>query len=483
MDMIDDLKLKCAFQFVLAVVCVLLPRFGLGQPIDAKLLQEDFQILRHALEESHGGLYFYNSKADMDRTFDRAYKRINRPMTGLEFWALVAPVVAHIRDSHLFTLWPTNVVSQFKELPAFPFTVRILDHRVFVYRDFSSDDHGLEGSEILSINGFSAKRLLKTISTVVTGEGHSRSAIPYRIGYYDIFAWQLYGLLKIESPFQIEYRDGRGKHKTVVVGKDYSELRSAVAARDPAPEANADLKFMDDGKIAVLTIRSFARYVDSKRKLTIQDFLQQSFERIEAKQSSSLIIDVRGNGGGLDEPGAQLFSYLWDRPFEYYKDKTINDREFDFYKYAPDPKPVPACRVVKKADGKFHYHSDPGLGLQLPGKPHFGGKVLALMNGGSASTTCEFLSMLPFHKRGVLIGEEATGGYYGCTCGFQVTLILPNSEVRVPLGMVTYYYAAADYKHASRGMIPDYPVKHTIEDFLTGRDKDMELALSLARRQ
>ncbi|MGE5069983.1 MAG: hypothetical protein ACM3KJ_04815, partial [Bacillota bacterium] len=62
--------------------------------------------------ESHGGLYFYNSKADMDRTFDRAYKRIDHPMTGLEFWALVAPVVAHIRDSHLFTLWPTNIVSE-----------------------------------------------------------------------------------------------------------------------------------------------------------------------------------------------------------------------------------------------------------------------------------------------------------------------------------------------------------------------------------
>jgi hypothetical protein len=103
------------------------------------------------------------------------------------------------------------------------------------------------------------------------------------------------------------------------------------------------------------------------------------------------------------------------------------------------------------------------------------------MNGGSASTTCEFLSMLPLHKRGVLIGEEASGGYYGCTCGFRVLLTLPNSKVRVPLGMVTYDYAAADYKYASRGMIPDYPVTHTINDLLAGKDSDMELALSLAR--
>ncbi|HTA29554.1 MAG TPA: hypothetical protein VK731_03685, partial [Candidatus Cybelea sp.] len=150
-------------------------------------------------------------------------------------------------------------------------------------------------------------------------------------------------------------------------------------------------------------------------------------------------------------------------------------------KYAPDAKPVPANVVEKRADGKFHFFRAPGLGLQQPGQPHFGGKVFALMNGGTFSTSCEFLSMLPFHKRGFLIGEEAAGGYYGCTCGFRVNVTLPNSKVWLPLGMVTYYYAASEYGQAERGMLPDYPVQHTISDLLTGRDKDMELALALAR--
>jgi hypothetical protein len=80
-----------------------------------------------------------------------------------------------------------------------------------------------------------------------------------------------------------------------------------------------------------------------------------------------------------------------------------------------------------------------------------------------------------------LIGEEAAGGYYGCTAGFRQELILPNSKVRLPLAMVTYYYAAAKYKHASRGMLPDYPVTHTVGDLLAGHDRDMDLALVLAR--
>lgn len=451
-----------------------------GETIPVNLLQEDFQILRHALQEAHGGLYWYTGKADLGRTFDQAYKQIDRPMTALEFWAVVAPAVGHIKDGHLFVYWPEDM--RWKQVPMIPIFVRVFDRRLFVYRDFSSDYHPLEGTEILSINDVPAKQILKELMTINTGEGNSTTATPHRIGYDNFFNSDLYGLMRIESPFQVVYRNAHGARTNAeIVGKTWPDLKAAASARDPAPKTMADLEFLDGGTIAVLTIRSFEQYVDEQQKLTIHDFLQQSFDKIRDRQSRSLIIDVRDNGGGLDAPGAQLFSYLWDQPFSYYKDKTINALDFDFYKYCPDAKPLPAYRADKKADGKFHFHNDPGLGLQQPLQPHFGGKVFAIMNGGSFSTTCEFLSMLPLHRRGVLIGEEAAGGYYGCTCGFRVMLTLPNSKVRVPLGMVTYYYAGADYKHASRGMIPDYPVTHTINDLLAGRDKDMELALSLAR--
>jgi hypothetical protein len=466
-------------------VALVFPCPVLGETIPANLLQEDFQILRHALEEAHGGLYHYPPKAEMDRAFDQAYNKIDRPMTELEFWAFVAPIVAHIKDGHLMTWWPQDFESPrapWRQVPLLPVTARVFGGRLFVYRDFSSDDHPLEGGEILSINGVPSKQIVKKMMTIYTGEGNSTTAAPYRIGHYNFFNTALWGLMKIENPFHVVYRNSQGRRMSAeIVGKTFTGLQTAEAARDPAPTTTAELAFLDGGRIAVLTIRSFEEYVDQQRKLTIQDFLQRSFEQIHDRHSSRLVIDVRDNGGGLDAPGAQLFSYLWDQPFEYYKDKTCNARDFDFFKYAPDAKPVPEYRVEKRADGKFHYHNDPGLGLQQPRQPHFGGKVFALMNGGSFSTTCEFLSMLPLHKRGVLIGEEAAGGYQGCTCGFRVMLTLPNSKIRVPLGMVTYYYAAADYKNAGQGMIPDYPVTHTIKDLLAGRDRDMELALSLAR--
>jgi len=114
----------------LAVVFVL-PRSACGETIPPELLREDFQIMRHALEEAHGGIYRYTSKADMDRTFDRAYKSIDRPMTDLEFWWLVAPVVAHIKCGHTFIWFPTNVQAELATtVLRFPLRTKVIHDRV-----------------------------------------------------------------------------------------------------------------------------------------------------------------------------------------------------------------------------------------------------------------------------------------------------------------------------------------------------------------
>jgi C-terminal processing protease CtpA/Prc len=221
--------------------------------------------------------------------------------------------------------------------------------------------------------------------------------------------------------------------------------------------------------------------VDPERKLTWVDFLKQSFAQMQTNGTRSLIIDLRDDTGGADEPGKQLFSFLWDQPFYYYKDIVSNAREFDFFKYDPAAKAIPADKVELRADGKYHHIWHPNLGLQQPQQPHFAGKVFALMNGGSFSASTEFLSTLHFHKRATFIGEETGGSYYGNTSGARVNLELPNSKLKLQFGLMAYYQAVGDDKHPDRGVLPDYPITHTIKDLMAGKDKEMELALSLAR--
>ena len=121
-------------------------------------------------------------------------------------------------------------------------------------------------------------------------------------------------------------------------------------------------------------------------------------------------------------------------------------------------------------------------GTQQPGKPHFDGNVFALMNGGSFSTTCEFLSTLHNHHRATFIGEEAAGGYYGNTSGPGFQLVLPNSKLRINVRLMTYYMAIEGSKFGNRSIPADHTVTYTIEELLVGKDKELEEALRLISR-
>src|SRR5262249_27095076 len=60
----------------------------------------DFDLMRKALEEAHTGLYRYSTKPQMDRVFDTQRAKLNRPITKVEFLAVVSETLAQIRCGH-----------------------------------------------------------------------------------------------------------------------------------------------------------------------------------------------------------------------------------------------------------------------------------------------------------------------------------------------------------------------------------------------
>jgi C-terminal processing protease CtpA/Prc len=198
------------------------------------------------------------------------------------------------------------------------------------------------------------------------------------------------------------------------------------------------------------------------------------------KGTKTLVLDLRNNSGGEDELGKRLLSYLLDKPFTYYNDLLINARVFSFHKYAKLPD-VPADMVERQPNGKYRLLKHPNLGIQQPSNPTFAGKVLILINGDCFSTTAEFLSQAHYHKRATFIGEESGGGYYGNTSGVVPALTLPSTKLIVYVPLVSYYLAVKSDQAAARGVLPDFPIRYTIEELLAGKDKELALALELAR--
>ena len=71
-----------------------------GKTIEPDKLVVDFRLARQALEEGHSGIYRYTAKEELDGLFDSAEKSLIRPMNAVEFYRILAPVVAAIKCGH-----------------------------------------------------------------------------------------------------------------------------------------------------------------------------------------------------------------------------------------------------------------------------------------------------------------------------------------------------------------------------------------------
>jgi hypothetical protein len=461
-----------------------------GETLEPEKLRADFRIARQALEEGHSGIYRYTSKQELDRVFDQAEKSLTKPMSMLAFYRVLAPVVAAIKCGHTDVSLPKGFMKLYTvKSGILPLEVRVLDGKVYVWRDLSGAPVLLAGMEIRSINKVPASKIVEKMLAATSGDGDIQTNRMWRISGWT-FSSRLLALAGLSGPYDVALWDSKEKRqiKVHLNGADMARLQEAARARFPQdqhPKTAGELKFLDEGMIAVMKIHEFGGFVDAERKQTLREFYRESFGAMHRNGTKSLVLDLRNNGGGEDELGKLLLSYLLDKPFKYYDDLVINALEFPtVQKYANFPK-VPADRVGRMPNGKYHAleHTHPNLGLQQPSRPTFQGKVIILINGGCFSTTAEFLSHAHYHKRATFIGEESGGGYYGNTSGAVPALTLPNSKLVVYVPLVTYYIAVNGYKAAAHGVLPDHPTRYTIEELLEGTDKEFALALELARKQ
>jgi len=445
-------------------------------------LHRDFQVLRDALEEGHPGIYRFTPKSELDQVFDRVAKQLKRPMTAMDFYRLLAPVVARLKCGHT-SLRPSDSMEQrLADEPLIPIEVAILGGKVYVARDYSAAAQ-LAGAEVLTINDVPIARILASMLAVSHGDGDSPTAGLYQLSHGLGFARSLYLIAGLRSPFRIRHLSAGKTAEVFLTGMPPKVLHEVVLSRYPSllQHGNATWRLLEGGSIGVLKITSFEGKAEDD--VPMNAFFERVFTEAHNENVSKLILDVRDNGGGEDELGRVLFSYFADQPFRYYRDLIVNKLSFRFLQYVPDREPLPPDvheMVSLGADGKYHVVGHPNWGTHLPSAPHFGGRVVVLMNGGSFSTTCEFLSTLHNHGGATFVGEETAGGYYGNTSGAAASLVLPNSKLILPIPLVGYHLAIEGNAMGAHGIRPDYHVEYRIDDVLAGRDRAMEMALRLA---
>src|SRR6516162_1412606 len=158
----SDLYFLGALALVLSLAVPSMTTVQTTQVFESRQLQEDFQIAREALEETHSGLYRYTQKADLDRIFDKAEKSLDHPMDFYEFYRVMAPAIAAIKCGHTGLGLSPEIQKEMELLPRLPFEVKVLDSKPYIFRDYAKGGT-LAGKEIQSINGVPAVRIVSTM--------------------------------------------------------------------------------------------------------------------------------------------------------------------------------------------------------------------------------------------------------------------------------------------------------------------------------
>lgn len=454
-------------------------------------MQSDFDLMRRALEEAHGGLYRYSSKAEMDRMFDVERSKITRPMLKTEFLAILIETLAQIRCGHTGLTPDEETQKEVAGARMFPLRIMVEGRRLMAQANETPDDQTVRpGMEIIEINGHKAGDILDRILPKLAADGDIETGKRARL--QRSFGQNYWVFVDKASEFSMKARDPGGKTVAVkLAGVTDSERRKnyeqnpvnaefkASAAKLEWSKENLALRFLKDPDVAEIRIGGFGGNDYPK-------WMEDTFRTLREKGTRTLIIDLRGNGGGADMYGAMLVSYLTDKPFRYFDHidvKTISPSFKEHSDWRSDREPQLREAMTPNPGGgylvppKLH----PGVAEQQPGKYPFMGKVFVLIDGGTFSTAADFCAVTHHLKRATFIGEETGGGYYGNNSGMQTILTLPNSKVRIRVPMYEYWNAVPGYDGKRRGTRPDHVVETKMANLLRGVDEQLDLALKLAK--
>ena len=470
---------------VVAALLVAILTAPVAQDLTADQARADFDALRGALEEAHGALYRFTPKPDLDRTFDALRKRLDAPVSRRGLIGVLSEMLAAIHDGHSRVQPDEQTSEAMSAAKMLPIRVQIEGTRMVVVSNDTTDDATIRpGMEVVSINGRSASDVLAAIMPKLSGDGFIETGRKWGLG--GTLAQMYWLFVDQAETFAIVARDTAGRPVTAQLAgvrnidrptnkNPVNDALRAVMDRIDPPGTNVSLQVIADTPIATLRIRGFWG-VDFATEV------ESAFRTAREKYVRALILDVRGNGGGVDEYGAALVSRFTDKPFRYFDHIHVNTVRPSFATWRPETYESVRLGVVADPGGGFRVTPTlhPGVGPQMPNATPFMGPLVVLMDGGSVSTTADVLSVLRYLKRATFVGEESGGAYEGNTSGLNAVIRLPSSGIRVVIEMYGYFNAVTGGEKG-RGTLPDYPVARTVADLLRGVDAQKDRAIALAR--
>lgn len=480
-------------------------------------LKKDVDFAYKKLKKLHPNLYWYISKEALDYKFDSLKQTIDKPLKPLDFYKKISPVVASVRQGHTYLKAPTRKFSK-KETKAIvkkgtgPFSQFEFDFyndKLYVIKNKSYEKTIMPGTEVLSVNGTKPADLIKEYNNYYSSDGFNTTLKEQRsdnrfTSFFTIekgikdslqYTFKYNGSIRIIS-IKRHKKDSLENKKKVLVNKKITESNREKLKKirrkkringynKDSKTYNRNLDFIEkDSSIALIKIRHF-------KKGRFRAFYKESFKEIQERDSKTVILDLRDNGGGSLNEIVDLYSYLADSTFVFLDKSEVVSRA-SLFEGAYFNGGTVVEKIAKSICSPFVYgyllltvHKDKNGKKYFATKtrPHklkqnaFKGNIYVLINGGSFSASSIISSNLDGSKRGFFVGEETGGAYNGTVAGFMPEYNLPNSKLKLRLGimLIKPYHKTDTIGH---GIFPDKEIIPTLEDHINQNDPELNWILN-----
>lgn len=400
--------------------------------IQKEKLIEDYNQLLETLKQ-HPSQFEFIDKASYTNLVQTQRDKLKDSMTVKEFYQIVSPIVTSLGCLH------TRIVdNRFFRTPQkywLPLIVWFENDKMYAINNCVENIEMNIGSEIVEINGISAKEIYNSLQTSISADSFNESF--YRGDLNVNFLYYYHSYFGFNSEYKITFKPYNSEREITTTFFIDEPAPSYKAKLVNTPRLSLDLKKED--YTAIIKIKNFSYFPRGKENI---DFFKNEIDTyiktIKEENIKKVVFDVRGNRGGNPECTYHLLSYITNKEIDFYEDSVLNKR-----------RSRPAI-VIPKIDNNISDKS-----------------IFVLVNGRSASATAQMLAVIKHNQLAIIVGEE-TGGTYSTHPG-RVVEPLKNTKLTLQVG-VERESVNVPKLSLNKGIIPDKKIEIKMNDIIKDND-------------
>ena len=450
-------------------------------------LQADAKLLWNALNELHPGLYRHSDSSAMKQAYLSLQDDFSKEQSATETFLLLSEFTAKVKCGHTY-LNPFNqnngiIKSALEDKVLLPFSFSIVNQKLIV--DKTIHPQIGKNSVVTHINDVEVSTILNSLSKYIKADGNRAEKkikdlevqLTSKYEYFDYYFPMVYG---IKDSVSVTLNTGESKTIQLVSKSERKEGLTGDQSKGTTSLYDDQWNYEVKENVAYLKLGTFVTW---RLSFDWEKYLDEFFEKIEAEGIQNLVIDIRGNEGGLTDAAKYLVKKL-----SKVKGETVFRKPHLAYKKVSDSlKPHVStwsklfynnALWTKKLNENFRtakFSANKPKRIKK-NKNAFAGNTYLLIDESNSSATFILAEICKKNNYAVLVGKETGGTKKGITAGQIFFLTLPHTKIEVDIPLIGRY-PLTDLP--DEGIQPDIWVEKTIEGVVSNRDEVLEKTMEL----